>query len=173
MWLLWIASSQQLQQLFDKLDADGDGRVSFTDFLNELFQHKTPPTSNQQSSLPKSKGTTPTRALSAQKKLKFPGSDERTTPSIVQGGGVSGLFSAVDPDKKGFAKSEVIIDFWEKYNVANGTDILLALGFDLTTKVNLSDLSASLEQELLNPEDQSIVYQAAATSYQQEIRHLK
>lgn len=89
---------QQLQQLFDKLDADGDGTVSFRDFLNELFQHKLPTTQHPP---PRSKGTTPTRALSAQKKLKFPGNDERTTPSIIQGGGGTGLFSTVDLDRTG------------------------------------------------------------------------
>lgn len=57
--------------------------------------------------------------------------------------------------------------------MSNGTDILVALGLDLNTKVNLSELSSALEQELLNLEDQSIVYQAATVSYQQEIRHLK
>lgn len=51
--------------------------------------------------------------------------------------------------------------------------IFQALGFDLTTKVNLSELSQALEQEMLNAEDQTMIYHAATASYQQEIRHLK
>jgi hypothetical protein len=82
--------------------------VSFREFLNELFQHNTPPTA-QPPTTPRSKGptptrpsSTPTRAHSAQKKLKFPGSEERITPSIVQGTGVTGLFSAVDLNRTGY-----------------------------------------------------------------------
>lgn len=99
--------SQELQQLFDKLDADGDGRVSFQEFLAELFQHNTPANQHPSASTPgtpRSIGPTPTRSLSAQKKLKYPaasGSEERTTPSVVQGTGVSGLFSVLDPEKTG------------------------------------------------------------------------
>ena len=98
---------QELQQLFEKLDADGDGRVSFQEFLAELFQHNTPAgqiPSVPAPGTPRSIGTTPTRSLSAQKKLKYPatsGSEERTTPSVVQGSGVTGLFSVLDPDKTG------------------------------------------------------------------------
>lgn len=51
--------------------------------------------------------------------------------------------------------------------------VIKALGFDLNTKVSLSELSSYLEQELINADDQNAVYQAALSSYQQEIRHLK
>ena len=94
--------------MFEKLDADGDGRVSFREFLNELFQHNTPATA-QPPVTPRSKGTTPTRpsstptrAQSAQKKIKFPGSEDRITPSFVQGKGVTGLFSAIDLNRTGY-----------------------------------------------------------------------
>ncbi|XP_052276394.1 ninein-like protein isoform X3 [Dreissena polymorpha] len=168
----------QLQQLFDKLDADGDGRVSFKEFQEELFQHNTPssnhtPPTNTSQLPPRSKGTTPTRSTSAQKKLKFPGSEERLTPSSVLGTGKTGLFSEIDPERTGFAKPEDITDWWEKNNVSSPADVLVELGFDLENKVNLSELTAALEQELLNVEDQSAVYQAATASYQQEMRHLK
>jgi len=72
-----------------------------------------------------------------------------------------------------FAKSEAIIDLWERYNVPNAADVLLALGFELGVPVSLVELSAALEQELLAVEDQSIVYQAATASLTQEIQHLK
>ncbi|XP_033734383.1 ninein-like protein isoform X3 [Pecten maximus] len=164
-------NDDELQQLFDKLDSDADGKVSFNEFLHGL-QHSAPacpPT-------PRSLGTPTPRTHSAQKKIKVMASataEERLTPSIVLGTGVSGIFTTLDPTNTGFAMPDNIIDLWEKYNVTNGADILLALGFDLNTKVSLSELSSYLEQELINSDDQNAVYQAALSSYQQEIRHLK
>lgn len=164
-------NDDELQQLFDKLDSDADGKVSFNEFLHGL-QHSAPacpPT-------PRSLGTPTPRTHSAQKKIKVMASasaEERLTPSIVLGTGVSGIFTTLDPSNTGFAMPDNIIDLWEKYNVTNGADILLALGFDLNTKISLSELSSYLEQELINCDDQNAVYQAALSSYQQEIRHLK
>ena len=99
----FVVPFQELQQLFEKLDADGDGRVSFQEFLAELFQHNTPGPIPAPGT-PRSIGTTPTRSLSAQKKFKYPataGAEDRTTPSVVQGSGVTGLFSILDPEKTG------------------------------------------------------------------------
>ena len=48
-----------------------------------------------------------------------------------------------------------------------------ALGFELNTKVNLSELSVLLEQELLGADEQNILLQAATASYQQEMRNVK
>ncbi|KAL3873034.1 hypothetical protein ACJMK2_036196 [Sinanodonta woodiana] len=188
----------ELKQLFEKLDADQDNLVSFDEFLVGLSQHNgtaTGTTSSNQATPSQQSGaafqsqlgtptatlggaqalsTPPQRTYSAQKKLKFPSAnDERITPSLIPGSGMSGLFSLLDPEHTGFAKPEAIIDLWEKYNIHNGTDVLLALGIDLNTKVNLADLSYALEQELLNAEEQSLVYQVALASYQQELRHLK
>ncbi|XP_021369452.1 ninein-like protein isoform X3 [Mizuhopecten yessoensis] len=162
----------ELQQLFDKLDSDADGKVSFNEFLHGL-QHSAPPACP---ATPRSLGTPTPRTHSAQKKIKVMASasaEERLTPSIVLGSGVSGIFTTLDPTNTGFSMPDNIIDLWEKYNVTNGADILLALGFDLNTKVSLSELSSYLEQELINCDDQNAVYQAALSSYQQEIRHLK
>ena len=51
--------------------------------------------------------------------------------------------------------------------------LLQALGFELNTKVNLSELSVLLEQELLNADEQNFLLQAATASYQQEMRNVK
>ena len=48
-----------------------------------------------------------------------------------------------------------------------------ALGFELNTKVNLSELSVLLEQELLGVDEQNTLLQAATASYQQEMRTVK
>lgn len=164
---------EALEELFIKLDADGDGKISFDEFIGGLFHHSnvtTTPSRSHGSTTPRA--NTP-RAHSAQKKVKVPSGEDRSTPSIVPGSGVSGLFTSIDQEHTGFAMPDTIIDFWEKNNIPNGADILVALGFDLVTKVNLSDLSGGLEQVLINADDQDAVYQAALCSCQQEIRQLK
>ena len=100
--MLFVAF-QELQHLFNKLDVDHDGRVSFQEFLHGLFQHGGP-----------SPGpATPVRPLSTPRhKLRLaPGGtvnfEERThTPSYFGLG--SGFFSALDVDNSG---SENIIVF--------------------------------------------------------------
>ncbi|XP_071163583.1 ninein-like protein isoform X3 [Mytilus edulis] len=167
-------NDEQLHDLFNKLDADGDGKISFDEFIGGLFNHSNISTSSP----PRAHGSTTPRANtprthSAQKKVKVPSGEDRSTPSIVPGSGVSGVFTTIDPENTGFAMPDTIIDFWEKHNIPNGADILMALGFDLVTKVNLSDLSLGLEQVLINADEQDAVYQAALCSCQQEIRQLK
>ncbi|KAK3093147.1 hypothetical protein FSP39_011849 [Pinctada imbricata] len=177
---------EELEVLFGKLDSDCDGRVSLDDFIDGLFHHHS---NNNHKSRSNSRVGTPRtltpraltprtltpRASPAQKKLKGPAvvGEDRTTPSVIAVSGASGLFSAIDPDHTGFAMPEIIIDLWEKYNVPNGADILLALGFDLVTRVNLSDLSSALEEEMMNTDEQNAIYHASFVSYQQEIQHLK
>jgi hypothetical protein len=67
-----------------------------------LFHH-----SNLSTTPPRSHGsTTPRantpRAHSAQKKVKVQSGDDRSTPSIIPGSGVSGLFTTIDPDNTGY-----------------------------------------------------------------------
>ena len=99
-----LSLSQELQQqIFDKLDSDQDGKVSFDDFLHGLFQYNTPtPTCHTPS---RAMGTPTLRTLSAQKKIKVMAAErgeERHTPSIVSGSGLSGLFSSLDDSNTGF-----------------------------------------------------------------------
>lgn len=166
----------ELQQLFDRLDTDSDGRISFDDFVGGVFQHNSGGASSGQS---RSRVGTPRsltpRAHSAQKKFRAStqGAEERTTPSLISGSGSSGLFTVLDDEHTGFAMPDSIIDLWEKYNVTNGADIILALGFDLVTRINLCDLSYLLEQEMMAADEENAIFQAAFASYQQEIIHLK
>ena len=90
----YILFSQEVQELFDKLDSDKDGRVSFDDFVGGLFQHH-----SSVDQLPNSRTVTPLalggsnsrvatpckltpRTPSAQRKVKAPSaaSDDRQLP---------------------------------------------------------------------------------------------
>ena len=87
---------QELQHLFEKLDVDGDGHVSFQEFLHGLFQHGGPNTPRTSS--------TPVRPLSTpRQKLRMTIAkdieDRIHTPSIFIS--VSGMFSAIDTDNSG------------------------------------------------------------------------
>ncbi|XP_078313174.1 uncharacterized protein LOC111128949 isoform X3 [Crassostrea virginica] len=168
-------NKNELQQLFDRLDTDSDGRISFEDFVGGVFQHNNGGASSQ----PRSRVGTPRsvtpRTHSAQKKFRAStqGAEERSTPSLISGSGASGLFTVLDDEHTGFAMPESIIDLWEKYNITNGADILLALGFDLVTRINLCDLSYLLEQEIMAADEENAIFQAAFASYQQEIIQIK
>ncbi|XP_062574598.1 ninein-like protein isoform X2 [Saccostrea cucullata] len=168
-------NKNELQQLFDRLDQDSDGRISFEDFVGGVFQHNSGgATSQSRSRVGTPRSLTP-RTHSAQKKFRptASGAEERTTPSLISGSGSSGLFTVLDTEHTGFAMPDSIIDLWEKYNITNGADILLALGFDLVTRISLLDLSYLLEQEMLAADEENAIYQAAFASYQQEIIHIK
>lgn len=82
---------QEMQHLFDKLDVDGDGQVSFKEFLQGLFQHGGPT----------NPPTPVTRTLSTpRQKLRLSLLVDRThTPSFTAT--ESGLFSMIDPDASG------------------------------------------------------------------------
>ena len=83
---------QELQHLFDKLDVDGDGRVSFQEFLHGLFQHGSPATPS-----------TPGRSLSTPRsklRMAVAGDDRIQTPSFFSTG--SGLFSVLDTENSGY-----------------------------------------------------------------------
>jgi hypothetical protein len=98
--LYFIVTIQELRNLFEKLDVDRDDRVSFDEFVRGLFQYTAPVSL---CATPRSIVGTPTpRSMSAQKKIKPPAStEERMTPSIMQGSGASGLFSVLDGENTG------------------------------------------------------------------------
>uniref|UniRef100_A0A3P8YVU5 EF-hand domain-containing protein n=1 Tax=Esox lucius TaxID=8010 RepID=A0A3P8YVU5_ESOLU len=79
------------------------------------------------------------------------------------------LFSTLD-DGTGFTPAEYILDAWLEEGIENGPDILQALDFDLEGKVNLSDLTLALENELHMTKNGT--HQAALVSFKAEIRSL-
>ncbi|XP_060728710.1 ninein isoform X2 [Tachysurus vachellii] len=79
------------------------------------------------------------------------------------------LFSELD-DGTGHTAVELLLDTWIEDGVENSSEILQALDFSLEGKVNLSELTAALENELMVTRNS--IHQAALASFKAEIRYL-
>ncbi|XP_047668569.1 ninein isoform X3 [Tachysurus fulvidraco] len=79
------------------------------------------------------------------------------------------LFSELD-DGTGHTAVELLLDAWIEDGVENSSEILQALDFSLEGKVNLSELTAALENELMVTKNS--IHQAALASFKAEIRYL-
>eukprot|EP00063_Salmo_salar_P092310 XP_014067145.1 PREDICTED: ninein-like isoform X2 [Salmo salar] len=79
------------------------------------------------------------------------------------------LFSTLD-DGTGSTLAEDVLDAWMEEGIENSPEILKALDFDLEGKVNLSELTLALENELLMTKNG--IHQAALASFKAEIRYL-
>ncbi|XP_072265544.1 ninein-like protein isoform X2 [Pyxicephalus adspersus] len=147
-------TKEELEDLFNKLDRDGDGRVSFQEFQVGLFSH-TPISS------------TP---LKHQRPwaLYQPEDSSHKTPSLLSGFGGFHIFSSID-DGTGFGNPEQIMIVWEEEGIGGGKDILLSLDFSPEQQVNLLELTAALDNELIATKNR--IYLAALASYKHELHH--
>ncbi|KAM4842475.1 ninein-like protein isoform 1-T2 [Thomomys bottae] len=153
---------EELEDLFNKLDQDGDGRVSLAEFQLGLFSHE--PASLPESSTP----IKPSRSWSHYQVLEENGCHTTTTSSLVSV--CSGLcfFSSVD-DGSGFAFPEQLIAAWAQEGIQNGREILKSLDFNVEEKVNLLELTWALDNELLTVD--GVIQQAALACYRQELSY--
>ncbi|XP_076786059.1 ninein-like protein isoform X3 [Arvicanthis niloticus] len=151
---------QELEELFSKLDQDGDGRVSLAEFQLGLFGHE-PPSLPASSSLIK-----PNRPWSHYQEES--GCQTTTTSSLVSVCSGLRLFSSVD-DGSGFAFPEQVISAWAQEGIQNGREILQSLDFNVDEKVNLLELTWALDNELLTVD--GVVQQAALACYRQELSY--
>ncbi|XP_073930296.1 ninein-like protein isoform X3 [Castor canadensis] len=154
---------EELEDLFNKLDQDGDGRVSLAEFQLGLFSHE--PTSLLESSIP----VTPSRPWSHYQASEENGCHTTTTTSslVSMCSGLC-LFSSVD-DGSGFAFPEQVIAAWAQEGIQNGREILQSLDFSVDEKVNLLELTWALDNELLTVD--GVVQQAALACYRQELSY--
>ncbi|KAJ7988723.1 hypothetical protein DPEC_G00312180 [Dallia pectoralis] len=162
------ASHSELLALCDHLSLEvtedvlqvllGDGVMSVQTFASWYQNHAKPPTPS---------ASTPYRQL---KRLHSQPFDEtgRRTSTFTSTIGMS-LFSTLD-DGTGFTPAEYILDAWLEEGIEDSPEILQALDFDLEGKVNLSDLTSALENELLTTKNG--IHQAALISFKAEIRYL-
>uniref|UniRef100_A0A8C9I8V7 Ninein-like protein n=1 Tax=Piliocolobus tephrosceles TaxID=591936 RepID=A0A8C9I8V7_9PRIM len=153
---------EELEDLFNKLDQDGDGKVSLEEFQLGLFSHE------------------PALLLesSTQVKLSKPwshyqvpeesGCHTTTTSSLVSLCSSLRLFSSID-DGSGFASPDQVLAMWTQEGIQNGREILQSLDFSVDEKVNLLELTWALDNELMTVD--SAVQQAALACYHQELSY--
>ncbi|KAB0382130.1 hypothetical protein FD755_004047 [Muntiacus reevesi] len=152
-------AKEELEDLFNKLDQDGDGRVSLEEFQLGLFNH----------------GSPRPLELAPLVKLSRSGSHyqvpeesvgQTTTSSLVSVCSGPRLFCSMD-DGSGFAFPEQIISLWAQEGVHNGREVLQSLDFSVDEKVNLLELTWALENELMMVD--GATQRAALACYRQEL----
>ncbi|XP_027477685.1 ninein-like protein isoform X6 [Zalophus californianus] len=151
---------EELEDLFNKLDQDGDGRVSLEEFQLGLFNHG--PTSLPESSTP----VKPSMSWSHYEVLQEGGCQTATTSSLVSVCSGLHLLCSID-DGTGFAFPEQLIALWAQEGIQNGREILQSLDFSVDEKVNLLELTWALENELMMVG--GATQQAALACYRQEL----
>uniref|UniRef100_A0A8C8SIT7 Ninein n=1 Tax=Pelusios castaneus TaxID=367368 RepID=A0A8C8SIT7_9SAUR len=139
-----------------------DGTMSIEDFFYGLFKNGKSLTSS---------ASTPYRQLKRHLSMQsFDESGRRTTALSTMTGTIGfRVFSSLD-DGMGYASVERILDAWHEEGIENSHEILTALDFSLDGKINLTELTLALENELLITKNGT--HQAALTSFKMEIRHL-
>ncbi|XP_063040394.1 ninein isoform X2 [Engraulis encrasicolus] len=147
------------EELLPSLDVAGE--VSVLDFMRCVM-------GQSQSQPPTPSSSTPYRQLKRHHSLQpFDESGRRT--SVVQSTIGLRLFSTLD-DGTGHTAAEELVDAWMDEGIDNSIEILAALEFSLDGRVNLSELTLALENELLMTKNS--VHRAALASFKAEIRHL-
>ncbi|KAM9248334.1 ninein-like protein [Dugong dugon] len=155
---------EELEDLFNKLDQDGDGKVSLEEFQLGLFSHG--PTSLPESPTP----IHPSRTWSHYQVMEESSCRTTTTSSLVSVCSGLRLFSSID-DGTGFASPEQVVTVWAQEGIQNGTEILQNLDFSVDEKVNLLELSWAFDNELMMLT--GVIQQAALASYRQEMSYLQ
>ncbi|XP_067119469.1 ninein-like protein isoform X2 [Centruroides vittatus] len=156
-------SDEVVTQLFEKLDCDQDGKVSFEEFLQGLFQHGGPQTTE----LNEIQITD-----SPLHKNKFYKEDSQEDHQMAVVTSESGIFSSIDPENTGYADSSTIVELWDNLGLSGGIRVLKDLGFNANMKINLQNLTSMLEDELMSASN-STLYKFAMLTYQNELRHVK
>ncbi|XP_075006833.1 ninein isoform X2 [Calonectris borealis] len=157
---LRTVAGEVLEEVLRNLEQDGT--MSVEDFFYGLFR-------NGKSLTPSA--STPYRQLKRHLSMQsFDESGRRTTtPSAMPSTVGFCLFSSLD-DGMGYGCVEGVLDCWHQEGIENSQEILKALDFSLDEKVNLTELTLALENELLITKNG--VHQAALASFKTEIRHL-
>uniref|UniRef100_A0A671KV72 Ninein (GSK3B interacting protein) n=1 Tax=Sinocyclocheilus anshuiensis TaxID=1608454 RepID=A0A671KV72_9TELE len=150
---------ERLKEVFESFDGSGLGSLSpeeLTDLCRALHKPPTPSAS------------TPYRKLKRLHSTQFDESGRRISCALSSTIGLR-VFSDLD-DGSGHAPVETLLYRWMDEGVDNSSEILQALDFNLEGKVNLSELTVALENELLSTKNS--IHQAALVSFKAEIRHL-
>ncbi|XP_067242761.1 ninein isoform X2 [Chanodichthys erythropterus] len=143
----------------DLLQGSDESVMDVQEFISCIINHSKPPTPSV---------STPYRQLKRHHSTQFDESGRRISCALSSTIGLQ-VFSDLD-DGSGHAPVETLLYRWMEEGVDNSSEILQALDFNLEGKVNLSELTVALENELLNTKNS--IHQAALVSFKAEIRHL-
>ncbi|XP_075781958.1 ninein-like protein isoform X3 [Pelodiscus sinensis] len=151
---------EDLEDLFRRLDRDGDGRVSFQEFEFGLSSHG--PVSSTPAKQPGQ--LTPGR--------RAPGENGPRTasPPPSSSSACPRPFCSLD-DGSGWASPAQILSLWAQEGVENAPEILKGLDVGLEERVSLAALAVALDKELLG--SGSAVQRAAVASYRHALRYLE
>ncbi|XP_039596939.1 ninein isoform X7 [Polypterus senegalus] len=161
--LVQVCERLGLETLEDSLvNVDNNGTCSVKDFICAILRNRKPPTPS---------ASTPYRQLKRHLSTQpFDESGRRTaTPSAMASTIGLRLFSSLD-DGSGYTPADQVMDAWQEEGIDNSHEILQALDFNTEGKVNLSELTVALENELLITKNG--IHQAVLASFKAEIRHL-
>ncbi|XP_074143800.1 ninein-like protein isoform X1 [Sminthopsis crassicaudata] len=154
---------EELEDLFNKLDRDGDGRVSFKEFQLGVCSHGS--YSVPGSSTP----IKPNNHWPYHQVYEENGCKTSTTSSLLSICMDVHFFSSID-DGTGFAVPEQVIGIWAQEGIKNGKEILQNLDFNMEDKVNLLELTWAFDNELMTGGG---IQQAALASYRHELCYLQ
>ncbi|XP_056110890.1 ninein isoform X4 [Rhinichthys klamathensis goyatoka] len=143
----------------DLLQGADESLMDVQEFISCIINHSKPPTPSV---------STPYRQLKRHHSTQFDESGRRISCALSSTIGLQ-VFSDLD-DGSGHAPVETLLYRWMEEGVDNSSEILQALDFNLEGKVNLSELTVALENELLSTKNS--IHQAALVSFKAEIRHL-
>ncbi|XP_074852299.1 ninein isoform X9 [Carettochelys insculpta] len=157
---LQAVDGEVLEDVFHNLEQDGT--MSIEDFFYGLFKNGKSLTSS---------ASTPYRQLKRHLSMQSFDESGRRTMALSAMTSTIGfrVFSSLD-DGTGYASAERVLDAWHEEGIENGHEILTALDFSLDAKINLTELTLALENELLVTKNGT--HQAALASFKMEIRHL-
>ncbi|XP_058506934.1 ninein-like protein isoform X2 [Solea solea] len=153
-------NTEDLDSLLQKMDAD---RVSVRDF-QKILCGSTPVSCS-----------TPVRPADLQKaphraQVLEDSSARSTSPSLLTASVGQKVLSRLG-DGSGWTSPERVIAVWTEEGIRNSRDILQTLDFPLDERLNLTDLTLALDNELLVSGNG--IHQAALISYKNEIQHLQ
>uniref|UniRef100_A0A8C2L4Y7 Ninein (GSK3B interacting protein) n=1 Tax=Cyprinus carpio TaxID=7962 RepID=A0A8C2L4Y7_CYPCA len=143
----------------DQLQCADENAMDVQEFISCIINHSKPPTPS---------ASTPYRQLKRLHSTQFDESGRRISCALSSTISLR-VFSDLD-DGSGHAPVETLLYRWMEEGVDNSSEILQALDFNLEGKVNLSELTVALENELLCTKNS--IHQAALVSFKAEIRHL-
>ncbi|XP_060782186.1 ninein isoform X2 [Neoarius graeffei] len=144
----------------DVFQSADEKNVSVQEFISSIHNNSKPPTPS---------ASTPYRQLKRHHSTQPFDEMGRRIASVMSSTIGLRLFSELD-DGTGHTAVELLLDAWLEDGVENSSEVLQALDFCLDGKVNLSELTAALENELMVTKNS--VHQVALASFKAEIRYL-